>query len=708
MKKHFLSFLLLACSIVANAQVANWKTTVRGDNFLSATSNKDFIWTNNEYSLQRINKQTGVVDKNLTIKTDSLPDPTNIASMSVDKNNVLWFTIYNVESIFKYDGKKIKEISKSSDGTPIDAIENIATDSKANVWYNVSDKLYKFDGTTIQEVVNTANTDMTSVVAINIDSKDNIWVSTFDGGTYKYNGTTWETYSTSNSDVQTDWADFVVFAPNGKVCMAEGFYTDGSSISILDGTKWELYKGTDPNSFMAGNPLYHVAYDDNNVLWAATAKGLYYLDNGTWKLEPKVTIAVPTITAPSKVIIAGTSKYILYYSKGFKKLTNGVLTDVIAPKNTELPYDFIRSLTIDKNDNRYFSTEGNDLYKWSATGVSKVTTNLLVDRTIRALNIDAKANLWIACSDSSIRRIDKNNVLTVFDKKQTKAIFIPRKIIVDKNDKVWYTTSGGYGYLENNTWTFVPRTDISSTSPTVRDLLVDKNNLLWLATSNGLYTYDGKTYTKILKSDIGDFPFANSLGLDGDGNVWVGTFVAHKWDYSKWTTDITDPNSPFYVTISKITYNKLDNKMYFATPQEGVFMYDTKTTKWSNFNAYNSPILSYGITQIAFDSKNTKWFAGPGVYQYNEKGFVGVNDDFAALTNVEIYPNPSKDFVYLKGNLEYPVKCNVYDMEGKLMNQIELSDATQSINIQNYVAGTYFMNCTDKANKIAFGKIIKQ
>ena len=706
MKKQFLLFLLLTCSIAANAQVANWKTTVRGDNFLSVTSNKDYIWTNNEYSLQRINKQTGAVDKNLTIKTDSLPDPTNIASMSVDKNNVLWFTIYNVESIFKYDGKKIKEISKSTDGTPIDAIENIATDSKGNVWYNVSDKLYKFDGTTVKEVVNTANTNITGIPAINIDSKDNIWVSTYNGGTYKYNGITWETYAKLNSNVQTDWADFVVFAPNGKVCMGGGF--GESSISILDGTKWELYKDTDTNSFMAGNPLYHIAYDDNNVLWAATEKGLYYLDNGAWKLENKVTIAVPTITSISKVVIAGTSKYIFYYNKGVKKLTNGVLTDAITPKNTDLPYDFIRSFAIDKNDNRYFSSASADLYKWSPTGVSKVTTNLSEDRTIRALNVDAKANLWIACSDSSVRRIDKNNVLTVFDKKQTKAIFIPRKIIVDKNDKVWYTTQDGYGYLENNVWTFVPRANISTSSPTVRDLLVDKNNLLWLATSNGLYTYNGTAYTKILKSDIGDFPFAFSLGLDGDNNVWVGTFVAHKWDYSKWTTDITDPNSPFYVTINKITYNKLDNKVYFATPEEGIFTYDTKTAKWGNFNAYNSPILSSGVTQIAFDSKNTKWFAGPGIYQYNEKGFVGANDDFTALTKIETFPNPSKDFIYLKGNLEYPVKCSVYDMEGKLMNQTELSDATQSINIQNYAAGTYFMNCTDKANKIAFGKIVKQ
>ncbi len=705
MKKHFLSFLLLACSIVANAQVANWKTTVRGDNFFSSTSNKDFIWISNYYSLQRINKQTGAVDKTLTIKADSLPNPSSIRFMSVDNNNVLRFTVAGIDGIFKYDGKKITNISKLADGTLIGVAQNIAADNKGNVWYNIGTKLYKFDGVKAIEVVNTASANALNIGSINIDSKDNVWISTYDQGTYKYNGTTWETYSKLNSSVQTDFIDFVVFAPNGKVCMAEGF--GESSISILDGTKWELYKDTDANSFMAGNPLYHVAYDDSNVLWAATEKGLYYLDNGTWKLEPKVIIAVPTITNITKIITAGTSKYITYNAKGFKKLTNGVLTDVIAPKNTDLPYDFIRSFVVDKDDNRY-SSFGSNLYKWSPTGVSTVTTKLAANKIIYSLGVDAKANLWIACSDSSIRKIDKNNVLTVFDKTQTKASSSARKIIIDKNDKLWYTTPDGYGYLENNTWTFVPRANVSTSSLTIRDLLVDKNNLLWIATSIGLFTYNGTVYTKILKSDIGDFPFAFSLALDGDGNVWVGTFVAHKWDYSKWTTDITDPNSPFYVTINKIAYNKLDNKVYFATPEEGIFIYDTKTAKWSNFNAYNSPILSAGVTQIAFDSKNTKWFAGPGIYQYNEKGFVGVNDNFAALTNVEVFPNPSKDFVYLKGELEYPVKCSVYDVEGKLMNELELSDATQSINIQNYAAGTYFMNCTDKANKIAFGKIVKQ
>ena len=700
--------MLLACSIVANAQVANWKTTVRGDNFFLTTSNKDFIWANNYYSLQRINKLTGTVDKTLTMKTDSLPNPSSIRSMSVDKNNILWFAVLGIDGIFKYDGKKIKEISKLADGTLIGTVENVTTDSKGNAWYNVGKKLYRFDGTKTTEVINSANANITGIAAINIDSKDNIWVSTVDEGTYKYNGTTWETYSLLSSNVQTNWADFVVFAKNGKTCLAEGYYLNDSSINIFDGTKWELYKGTDINSFMAGNPLYHVAYDDTNVLWAATRKGLYYLENGIWKVEAKVPVEVPNVTYPSRIEIVGATKYINYNARGLKKLTNGVLTDAIATKNTDLPYDYLKSLVIDKNDNRYFSAYGSDLYKWSSTGVSTVKTNLPTNKLINSLAIDAKANLWVACNDSSIRRIDKNNILTVFDKAQTKTIHRPFKIIVDKNDKVWYITLRGYGYLENNTWTFVPRADISSSLPTINDLLVDKNNLLWIATDEGLYTYNGTTYTKILKSDVGDFTFANSLALDGDGNVWVGTVLAHKWNYSKWTTDLTDPNSPFDVIIDKITYNKLDNKVYFATFAEGVFAYDIKTGKWNNFNAYNSPILSSGITEIAFDSKNTKWFAGPGIYQYNEKGFVGVNDNFAALTNVEVFPNPSKDFVYLKGELEYPVKCSVYDVDGKLMNDVELSDATQSINIQNYAAGTYFMNCTDKANKIAFGKIVKQ
>ena len=178
-------FLLLTCSIAANAQVANWKTTVRGDAFFLTTSNKDYIWTNNYYSLQRINKLTGAVDKTLTIKVDSLPNPSSIRFMSVSNNNVLWFSVISIDGIFKYDGKKITNISKLSDGTLIGATQNIAADNKGNVWYNIGTKLYKFDGIKAIEVVNTANTNITGIVAINIDSKDNVWISTYSQGTYK-------------------------------------------------------------------------------------------------------------------------------------------------------------------------------------------------------------------------------------------------------------------------------------------------------------------------------------------------------------------------------------------------------------------------------------------------------------------------------------------------------------------------------------------
>ena len=74
-------------------------------------------------------------------------------------------------------------------------------------------------------------------------------------------------------------------------------------------------------------------------------------------------------------------------------------------------------------------------------------------------------------------------------------------------------------------------------------------------------------------------------------------------------------------------------------------------------------------------------------------GFTSVND----LNNVAIsvYPNPATDklFVEFKSNENY--QASIFDMNGKLVQQLTLSQDSQFIEIANYAAGDYVLKLTD-------------
>lgn len=117
-------------------------------------------------------------------------------------------------------------------------------------------------------------------------------------------------------------------------------------------------------------------------------------------------------------------------------------------------------------------------------------------------------------------------------------------------------------------------------------------------------------------------------------------------------------------------------------------------------------LTDYGKFPVADDGDGNQWFIDPEGKLYT---FLSVSN----LTNnsaLEIYPNPTINVLYLHLNnlaLEQAT-MNIYDMYGKLVQQVEINDESQAIDVEHLSTGVYFLQLFDNGRMIDCQKIIKE
>ena len=121
---------------------------------------------------------------------------------------------------------------------------------------------------------------------------------------------------------------------------------------------------------------------------------------------------------------------------------------------------------------------------------------------------------------------------------------------------------------------------------------------------------------------------------------------------------------------------------------------------------------SYTIGQVFYTTNlgtggNT---IAQGVQQPFEISVVtGIVEAEGISLNISAYPNPTSKYLTVKAenyetaNLQYIV----YDLNGKLLQQVKCTGNKTSINIQNYPAANYFVKVLDNKKEIKVFKIIK-
>lgn len=169
--------------------------------------------------------------------------PYAVYSILKDKKGNVWFGTQS-QGVCKFDGKNFTWFT--TNGLAGSAVLGLFEDSKGSIWFgNNGGGLFRYDGkllTNITEEKGLSNYEfktsgkagpgtLARVYAINEDNNGNLWIGTVDAGAWKYDGTNFTNYTTTNgltsSAINTIYKD-----KNGELW----FGTDNNGLCKFNGT----------------------------------------------------------------------------------------------------------------------------------------------------------------------------------------------------------------------------------------------------------------------------------------------------------------------------------------------------------------------------------------------------------------------------------------------------------------------------------------
>lgn len=268
--------------------------------------------------------------------------------------------------------------------------------------------------------------------------------------------------------------------------------------------------------------------------------------------------------------------------------------------NSGLRSNFLTSVVIDNNGNKWIGSRETGLYKFDGTTFTNFnTTNstLPVDN-IQGLAKDASGTLWIATYGGGLVKY-KNNVFTAYD-----------SISANKPINYLYTVA------------------------------CDNFGFIWLGTGgDGMVRYDGESEwvlystsnNNILKSDV-----VRTIVVDSNGDKWIGTESGdggglYKWNGSQFTLYST---GSFSLNIYGISFDP-QGKVWVSSYGGGLAKLEGNS--FTVYNKTNSGLPDNGLKSLYIDAQGVKWIGSErnGLVKYNDVSFTKYN--LGVLPNIYVF-----------------------------------------------------------------------
>jgi hypothetical protein len=117
---------------------------------------------------------------------------------------------------------------------------------------------------------------------------------------------------------------------------------------------------------------------------------------------------------------------------------------------------------------------------------------------------------------------------------------------------------------------------------------------------------------------------------------------------------------------------------------------------------------SYSVGQVVYTTAiGTNGSLAQGVQQpYEISTTVGIKETAITL-ELSVYPNPTTDYLTLKVEDNTELNYQLYDLQGKVIENKKVSSTTTSINVENLSKAIYFLNVTKNNRIVKTFKIIK-
>ncbi|HHZ64114.1 MAG TPA: hypothetical protein EYN38_10145 [Flavobacteriales bacterium] len=308
--------------------------------------------------------------------------------------------------------------------------------------------------------------------------------------------------------------------------------------------------------------------------------------------------------------------------------------------NSEIPQNYILSMGIDKNDNKWIGTS-TGLVKFDGTNwiiYDKKGKKDIQYSTVRNITIDSENKLWTGSWGDGMAELvfpdgNASNPNAAFkwiyyrNNNSAMPHNTVKTVCVDNEGSKWIGTGDGMVLMESTgwgagglKWQSFYKYNSGLPHDAVYSIVVDRFNNKWIGTfGGGLAKFDGLNWTvyDIRNSALPD-NFIISMVMDKKQKVWMGTYSGGlaSFDGTKWKIYKTSNSDiPDNVVYALAVDNH--NNLWIGT-LHGLAKFDG--AKWTKYDLMNSG-KPYTVSTIAIDKFNNKWIGtGDGLAVYNESG----------------------------------------------------------------------------------------
>ncbi|MBI5218361.1 MAG: T9SS type A sorting domain-containing protein [Bacteroidia bacterium] len=477
-------------------------------------------------------------------------------------------------------------------------IHDIFEDNAGNIWFGTDGGVTKFNGTTwTSYTITNSNLSNNNVYSIEQTQDGNMWFGTAGSGACEFDGSNWIIYNTTNGlvsnsiwDIEEDHAGNIWFA--------------GASNGIVkkSGSNWHTYTTADG---FGSNSNRVIKEDRHGNIWVGSNNGVTKFD-GTHCINYTTANGLPCNT---NFDIFEDHDGIMWFGMcaGAVKF-NGIHMTIYTTANG-LPSNSIQSITQDLSGNIWLASPSGAA-KFDGTNFTIYNTNNgLHNNQIKSVLADSKGNIWFGSFYKGVTKYDGASWTWYSYVKNIIGNHVNR-IYKDPHNQLWFATNSGVSKFKGTHWSQLCYYD-GLVDNRVNDITFDKEDSVWFATQNGASENKNTFWANFYTSDGLPDISLNSIMCTHDSMIWIGTHHgAAKWNGYTFTTVNHNTNGLVCDSVNVIVEDPTYN-LWFGT-DKGISKFDGST-----YTTIPGAINNH-INDIIYDHANNLWFAtDSGISKYN-------------------------------------------------------------------------------------------
>ncbi len=563
-----------------------------------------------------------------TMQLKDVPRENYVRAMVVDSLKRVWVSVYNV-GLFLIDGTQITEFNPQN-GLPDNHIRSIAIDKNGVIWLGGRSGLisarYESGHLNILNILNEIDGFASHNIYSLVLDDENLWIAT-EKGIGKLNPTDGLIiFSTENGLVNEKV--FKVFNDRENNLWIG---TNGG-VSKLSQERF-LYITT-----LHGLPVNFItslSKQNDEILIASHGGGIVSFKNNMI-YKPSLFDSFKTETIRS--IKKQNGVFWIGGRDGFYKLTRNTYKRFTTADG--LPGIYVRSIEFDKTGKIWVGTNrGLAIFDPKTSRFNSIEE--LKGQSVWHVRTTRDSSTWVSTYGFGLYRI-KNGKVTHFSEEDGLNTDYFYSTLETIDGTIWISSIEGAYIYKDGRFNFVDAFKPLAEN-TVWAFIEGQNGELWFGTNHGLIkNYQGKWTHYTTKSGlIGDETNINSLIIDSENNLWIGT-VEGLCKYNP-GEDIRSPSAPIVhiESINSIPINKIVNQfkynensisvdfigLWFKEPESIEYSYklDGYDTNWSDFSKRR--FANY-----------TNLEPGKYIFHVLAKSGDGIISSFPALYGFEITP----------------------------------------------------------------------